>query len=61
MKELLESILRTMEAVEVKGRGNLDKLLGCMNALEEVIKLLGRVEEENGAGENADTGNGGEL
>ncbi len=35
-KELLWLIIRTLETVEVRGRENLDKLLGCILQLEKM-------------------------
>lgn len=40
MEELIRKVLNTLDKVEVKGKGNLDKLLGCMQALEKVANEL---------------------
>lgn len=36
--ELIKMIITTLDTVEVKGRDNMDKLLGCINALETVVQ-----------------------
>lgn len=41
----LRALLAELEEVEVKGRTNVDTLLGCMMAIEAVI---GEKEEQNG-------------
>lgn len=33
---MLEYIIRTLESIEVHGKDNLSKMLGCINALEEL-------------------------
>ena len=40
MKELLEQLLTSLGKVEVRGRDNLDILLGCMMAIERAIEQL---------------------
>lgn len=35
-KELLRLIIRTLETIEVRGRENLDKMLGCIIRLERM-------------------------
>ena len=39
-KKLLRNIINTLDAVEIKGRDNMDKLLGCINALASMIKVM---------------------
>lgn len=36
--KLIKMVISTLDSIEVKGRDNLDKLLGCINALEEVVR-----------------------
>mgnify|MGYP006879551102 CR=1 FL=1 len=36
----LRAVLNTLEGVQVAGRENLDRLLGSMQAIEEVIQML---------------------
>ena len=38
-RQLLRNIIHTLDGVEVKGKENLDKLLGCINALESMLKV----------------------
>lgn len=35
---LLKMVISTLNGVEVKGKDNLDMLLGCINALETVVQ-----------------------
>lgn len=35
---LLKMVISTLNGVEVKGKDNLDRLLGCINALETVVR-----------------------
>lgn len=37
---MIRIIISTLNDIEVKGRDNLDKLLGCINALESVAKEM---------------------
>jgi len=37
-KDLLWKIIATLETIDVRGRGNLDKLLGCILRLEMIAK-----------------------
>lgn len=37
--QLMRNIINTLNNVEVKGKENLDKLLGCINALESMLKV----------------------
>lgn len=45
MIETLERLIYTLNGVEVKGRDNIDKLLGCIMTLESLIEEL--KEREN--------------
>lgn len=40
MEELIRKVLFTLDKVEVKGRENLDRLLGCMQALEKIADAM---------------------
>ena len=43
MKEttrLIKMVVSTLDNIEVKGRDNLDMLLGSINALESVVHIL---------------------
>lgn len=37
---LVRMVRSTLNDVEVKGKDNLDKLLGCINALESIEKVM---------------------
>lgn len=37
---LLKMVISTLNTVEVKGKSNLDALLGCINALENVVQII---------------------
>lgn len=37
-KSLLRAVLRTLEGLTVTGTENMSKVLGCVNALEELIE-----------------------
>lgn len=37
MKEMLITIINTLESIEVHGSDNMSKLLGCINALIQFI------------------------
>lgn len=36
----LKAVLNTLEGVQIAGRENLDRLLGSMQAIDEVIQML---------------------
>lgn len=38
--DLIKMVISTLDSIEVKGRDNLDKLLGCINALESVVQSV---------------------
>lgn len=51
--KLLKMVISTLNGVEVKGKDNLDRLLGCINALETIVKSaesvpVGAVKAESG-------------
>ena len=51
MKEFLERLLQSLNEIEVKGKANIDILLGCMMAIEKAIAQLNETEtkeETNG-------------
>lgn len=37
---LIKMVISTLNDVEVKGKDNLDKMLGCINALESVVQIM---------------------
>ena len=40
MQNLIRIVISTLNEVEVKGKDNLDKLLGSINALESVVEIM---------------------
>lgn len=46
MEELIRKVLATLDKVEVKGKANMDMMLGCMQALEKVADAMKRNREE---------------
>lgn len=46
MEEFLRSLLRSLDQLEVRGRENLDIVLGCMLAIEQVLTQIQENEEE---------------
>ena len=44
MKEFLGTLLNSLGSIEVRGRDNLDTLLGCMLAVERMIAELEAAE-----------------
>lgn len=40
MEELIRRVLNTLDKIEVKGRDNLDKMLGCMQTLQKVANEM---------------------
>lgn len=42
MQNLIRLVISTLNEVEVKGKDNLDKLLGSINALESVVQIMER-------------------
>lgn len=52
MKDFLKTLLSSLNSLEVKGKDNLDILLGCMFAIEEKIKKIDAESEETEAVNN---------
>lgn len=46
MEQLIRQVLATLDTVEVKGRDNMDKVLGCMQALEKIADALRHNREQ---------------
>ena len=40
VEELIRKVLATLDTVEVKGKDNMDKMLGCMQALEKIANAM---------------------
>ena len=48
MKEFLKTLISTLNGIEVKGKDNMDSLLGCILAAEHE---LSKIEAEESTGE----------
>ena len=48
MEDFLNTLLKSLNQIEVRGRQNLDVLLGCIMAIENAIEQLPKEEEDNG-------------
>lgn len=47
--KLIQMVIATLNCVEVRGKDNLDRLLGCINALENIVRAqLAAPTEEPG-------------
>lgn len=46
--EVLQYVINTLNAIKVSGKDDLQKLLGCILALESLMKAEEKEKEENG-------------
>ena len=46
--DILQTIVLTLEDIEVKGSDNMSKLLGCIQALKEIINQQESAPNEDG-------------
>ena len=46
MEELIRKVLATLNTVDVKGSGNMNKMLGCMQTLEKIADAMKHNREE---------------
>ena len=51
MEDFFESLISTLNDIEVKGKANLDALLGCILAAEHE---LAKIQAENATGEEGE-------
>ena len=42
---IIKLVLNTLDGIEIKGKKNIDAMLGCMNALESFIKTAENEKE----------------
>ena len=56
--KLLERITYTLNTITISGKDNIDKMLGCINALESMIKMA-KVQQSEKAESEEVTENGG--
>lgn len=54
MEQKIALIINTLNQIEVKGSGNLDKLLGCIQTLEKMLKDLMAEKGEEKDGRQSD-------
>lgn len=40
--DIIKAVVQTLNQIEVKGKANLDMLLGCINALEKTAIEMGK-------------------
>ena len=52
MKDTLIAIIRTLNSISVSGAENMNRLLGCIQALEGIVAELSKPEEKDGRQEN---------
>ena len=45
-EERLKAVRRTLEGIDVRGRGNIDKMLGCMMMLDQIIAEASQPAQE---------------
>lgn len=45
-EERLKAVRRTLEEIDVRGRDNIDKMLGCMMMLDQIIAEASRPAQE---------------
>lgn len=60
MIDTINAIISTLETVEVKGKTNLSRLLGCINALESMVGQLRQAEDKSKKEEAVDNGGPGD-
>ncbi len=46
MNNIIRKVINTLDCIEVKGRNNMNMLLGCIQALEEVCDSLEASRQE---------------
>lgn len=56
--ERLKAVRRTLEEIDVRGRGNIDKMLGCMMMLDQIIVEMSQTTPEVEKDESNITDNG---
>jgi len=52
MKDFLTTLLKSLDKIEVKGKENIDILLGCMMAVEQMIAQLEAPAENDKEADN---------
>lgn len=52
MTEILKAVITTLNSIDVRGKSNMDRMLGCINALEQTVRALETPQTEETEGEN---------
>ena len=53
---IIKLVLNTLDDIEVKGKKNIDAMLGCMNALENFVQLAEAENKNENESEVVDNG-----
>jgi len=46
MKEFFETLLRSLNVIEVRGKDNMEVMLGCISAVENALEQLNNPQTE---------------
>lgn len=46
MEELIREVIGLLDTIEVRGKGNMNKLLACIQVLEKIAKAMQHNREE---------------
>lgn len=57
-EERIKAVRRTLEEIDVRGRNNIDKMLGCMMTLDQIIVEMSQPVQEAKNDESNITDNG---
>lgn len=58
MLQIIKSLIITLEKVEVRGKDNLDMLLGCIQTLEKLLETIKDAQEREVAGNDTENQQG---
>jgi hypothetical protein len=51
---LLKSVMQTMDTISISGLDNQDKFVGCAQAIQRVLEMVGKYISDNEKEEKAD-------
>jgi hypothetical protein len=54
MLQIIKSLIITLEKAEVRGKDNLDMLLGCIQTLEKLLETIKDAQEREVAGNDTE-------
>ncbi len=56
MENVLRSLISTLNQIDVRGKDNMDRLLGCIQTLEQLLDIVTSAKDEpkGGAGNETD-------